>query len=70
MIFLLLEYFALKHGFELKSIDAYNQGITIVGVLEDADNAMQESNGKQGKVKSSLRDKKLSKKKKIEALRS
>lgn len=64
-----LEYFALKHGFELKSIDAYNQGITIVGVLEDADNAMQESNEAWGKIKSSLRDKKLSKKEKIEALR-
>ena len=64
-----LEYFAFKHGFELKKLDVNSQGITIIGVLEDADNAMQESNEAWGKIKSSLRDKKLSKKEKIEALR-
>ena len=64
-----LEYFALKHGFELKKLDVNSQGITIIGVLEDADNAMQESNEAWGKIKSSLRDKKLSKTEKLESLR-
>ena len=64
-----LEYFASKHGFELKKLDVNSQGITIVGVLEDADNAMQESNEAWGKIKSSLRDQKLSKKEKLESLR-
>ena len=64
-----LEYFALKHGFELKKLDVNSQGITIIGVLEDADNAMQESNEAWGKIKSSLRDQKLSKIEKLESLR-
>lgn len=64
-----LEYFAFKHGFELKKLDVNNQGITIIGVLEDADNAMQESNEAWGKIKSSLKDKKLDKKEKLESLR-
>lgn len=64
-----LEYFALKHGFELKKLDVNSQGITIIGVLEDADTAMQESNEAWGKIKSSLKDQKLSKKEKIESLK-
>ena len=64
-----LEYFAFKHGFELKKLDVNSQGITIIGVLEDADNAMQESNEAWGKIKSSLKDQKLSKKEKLESLR-
>ncbi len=64
-----LEYFALKHGFELKKLDVSSQGITVIGVLADADNAMQESNEAWGKVKSSLKNKKLDKKEKLESLR-
>ncbi|AXX89323.1 hypothetical protein CKA55_07410 [Arcobacter suis] len=64
-----LEYFALKHGFELKKLDINTKDIPINEVLEDADNAMQESNEAWGKIKSSLKDKKLSKKEKIESLR-
>jgi hypothetical protein len=64
-----LEYFAFKHGFELKKLDVNSQGITIIRVLEDADNAMQESNEAWGKIKSSLRDQKLSKIEKLESLR-
>lgn len=64
-----LEYFAFKHGFELKKLDVNSQGITIIGVLEDADNAMQESNEAWGKIKSSLKDQKLSKIEKLESLK-
>lgn len=64
-----LEYFAFKHGFELKELDINTKPIPIDEVLEDADNAMQESNEAWGKIKSSLRDKKLDKKEKLESLR-
>lgn len=64
-----LEYFAFKHGFELKKLDVNSQGITIIGVLEDADNAMQESNEAWEKIKSSLKDQKLSKIEKLESLK-
>ena len=64
-----LEYFALKHGFELKKLDVDTKNITVSIVLEDADDAMQESNEAWGKIKSSLRDQKLSKAEKIESLR-
>ena len=64
-----LEYFALKHGFELKKLDVDTKNITIEIVVDDADCAMQESNEAWGKIKSSLRDQKLSKKEKIESLK-
>jgi hypothetical protein len=63
-----LEYFASKHGFEVKKLDVINSGITILGVLEHADNAMQESNEAWGKIKSSLKDEILTKKEKLESL--
>lgn len=64
-----LEYFAFKHGFELKKLDVNTQKITAIQVLDDADNAMQESNEAWGKIKSSLKDKKLDKKEKLESLK-
>lgn len=64
-----LEYFATKHGFELKKLDIDAKNISISVVIEDADNAMQESNEAWAKIKSSLRDQKLNKKEKIESLR-
>lgn len=64
-----LEYFATKHGFELKKLDVDAKNISISIVIEDADNAMQESNEAWGKIKSSLRDQKLNKKEKLESLR-
>lgn len=64
-----LEYFATKHGFELKKLDIDAKNISISIVIEDADNAMQESNEAWGKIKSSLRDQKLNKKEKLESLR-
>ena len=64
-----LEYFATKHGFELKKLDIDAKNISISIVIEDADNAMQESNEAWGKIKSSLKDGKLTKKEKIESVR-
>ena len=64
-----LEYFAFKHGFELKKLDIDTKNISISVVIEDADNAMQESNEAWGKIKSSLKDGKLTKKEKIESIR-
>lgn len=64
-----LEYFALKHGFELKKLDIDTRNVTIEIVVDDADSAMQESNEAWAKIKSSLKDQKLDKKEKLESLR-
>ena len=64
-----LEYEAFIHGFELKKLNINIDDLSIPKILNDADNAMQESNEAWGKIKSSLRDQKLSKKEKLESLR-
>lgn len=64
-----LEYFALKHGFELKRLDIKIDDLSIPRILDDTDDAMKEANEAWAKVKLSLKDKKLTKKEKLETIR-
>lgn len=64
-----LEYQAFKHGFELKKLDIKIDDLSIPRILDDTDDAMKEANEAWAKVKLSLKDKKLTKKEKIETIR-
>lgn len=64
-----LEYFAQKHGFELKKLDIYHTSKDDTQINLQADKAMIEFNEAWAKVKTSLLDHKLDKKEKFETLR-
>lgn len=64
-----LEYFAFKHGFELKKLNINIDDLSIPKILDDTDDAMKEANEAWAKVKLSLKDKKLTKKEKLETIR-
>ena len=67
--FTTLEYFAMKHGFELKKIQLLSPLTSIKEINTQADKAMLEFNEAWAKVKESLEDQVFSKKEKIESLR-
>ncbi|OCL99545.1 hypothetical protein AAX29_00586 [Aliarcobacter thereius] len=67
--FTTLEYFAMKHGFELKKIQLLSPLTTISEINTQADKAMLEFNEAWAKVKESLENQQFSKKEKIESLR-
>lgn len=64
-----LEYFALKHGFELKKLDINNAIASSFEVGVQADRTMIEFNEAWAKVKNSLLDNKFDRKEKNETLR-
>lgn len=64
-----LEYFALKHGFEIKKLDINNSISSSSEVGVQADKAMIEFNEAWAKVKNSLLDNKFDRKEKNETLR-
>ena len=63
-----LEYFAQKHGFELKKLDIYHTSKDDTQINKQADKAMIEFNEAWAKVKTSLLDHKLDRKEKNETL--
>ena len=63
-----LEYFAQKHGFELKKLDIYHTSKDDIQINKQADKAMMEFNEAWAKVKTSLLDHKLDRKEKNETL--
>ncbi|MEM5558696.1 phage regulatory CII family protein [Aliarcobacter cryaerophilus] len=63
-----LEYFAQKHGFELKKLDIYHTSKDDTQINLQADKAMIEFNEAWAKVKTSLLDHKLDRKEKNETL--
>ncbi|MFY9085385.1 phage regulatory CII family protein [Aliarcobacter cryaerophilus] len=64
-----LEYFAQKHGFELKKLDISNTSKNETQINLQADKTMIEFNQAWAKVKTSLIDNQLDRKEKNEALR-
>ena len=64
-----LEYFALKHGFEIKKLDINNSISSSSEVGVQADKAMIEFNEAWAKVKNSLLDNKFDRKEKNETLK-
>ena len=63
-----LEYFAQKHGFELKKLDIYHTSKDDTQINKQADKTMIEFNEAWAKVKTSLLDHKLDRKEKNETL--